>query len=167
MSTAGRDMLWVRQLVRDVQIPARKIPMIGTDSRNAMLAAEGDRQNMSTRHTDVRYKWIKERIQKGELTLRWIETSQMKADGLTKALNTVQQARFVGLIGLSEVIDKEHKIESCDAIEKNPGNRATPTNQEVSLLVWKNGPRQREKEYRDAMKEDPESDGSITYGPEA
>ena len=104
--------------------------MIGTDSRNVMLAAEGDRQNMSTRHTDVRYKWIKERIQKGELTLRWIETSQMKADGLTKALNTVQQAWFVGLIRLSEVIDKEeHKIESRNATEKNLGNnRATPTN---------------------------------------
>ena len=56
MSTAGCDMLWVRQLVWDVQIPARRISMIGTDSRNVMLAAEGDRQNMSTRHTDVRYK---------------------------------------------------------------------------------------------------------------
>ena len=169
MSTAGRDMLWVRQLVRDIQIPARKIPMIGTDSRNAMLAAEGDRQNMSTRHTDVRYKWIKERIQKGELTLRWIETSQMKADGLTKALNTVQQARFVGLIGLSEVIDKEeHKIESRNTTEKNLGNnRATPTNQEVSSLVWKNGPRQRKIENCDTTEEDLESDGSITCGLEA
>ena len=55
MSIAGRDMIWVRQLVRDLRIPVLKIPVIGTDSRNAMIAAEGDRQNMSTRHTDVRY----------------------------------------------------------------------------------------------------------------
>ena len=107
MSTAGRDMLWIRQLIRDVQIPASKVPIIGTDSRNALLAAEGDRQNMSTRHTDVRYKWIKEKVRTGELTLKWIETREMKADGLTKALNAVQQARFIALIGLTEVIESE------------------------------------------------------------
>jgi hypothetical protein len=42
MSTVGCDMMWVQQLIHDVQIPALKIPVIGTDSRNAMLAAEGD-----------------------------------------------------------------------------------------------------------------------------
>ena len=86
-----------------MKIPMSKIPMIGTDSRNALIAAESDKVNLSTRHTDVRYKWIKEWVQNGELTLKWIETTQMKADGLTKPLNANKQAHFVRLIGLTEV----------------------------------------------------------------
>jgi hypothetical protein len=58
---------------------------------------------MSTRHTDVRFKWIKEKVRLGELTLRWVEISQMRADGLTKPLTPAKQVEFVRLLGLSEV----------------------------------------------------------------
>ena len=56
MSVAGRDMMWVKKLLCDMKIPMAKIPMMGTDSRNALLAAESDCVSLSTRHTDVRYK---------------------------------------------------------------------------------------------------------------
>ena len=103
LSTAGRDMVWIKSLLRDTGIPVRKVPAIGTDSRNALKAAESSQVNLSTRHTDVRYKWIKEKVRLGELTLTWVETSKMRADGLTKALSPTKQAEFVRLIGLSEV----------------------------------------------------------------
>jgi hypothetical protein len=69
---------------------------------------------MSTRHTDFRYKWVKEKVKNGELTLHWIETGKMKTDSLTKLLNPTKQAHFVRLIGLSEVImtKKEWEKES-------------------------------------------------------
>jgi hypothetical protein len=56
MSTAGRDMLWIQRLLRDIDIPVVKVPSIGTDSMNALRAAESPQENMSTRHVDVRYK---------------------------------------------------------------------------------------------------------------
>jgi hypothetical protein len=58
---------------------------------------------------DVRYKWVKERVQRGELTLSWVEKSNMKADGLTKALNPMKQAHFVKVVGLTEVIEDENR----------------------------------------------------------
>jgi hypothetical protein len=109
MSTAGRDMVWIRQLLRDIKIPILKVPWIGTDSKNALRAAENGQETMSTRHIDVRYKWIKQKIHTGEIALKWIDTANMKADGLTKALNTTKQAQFVKLIGLTEVIREKKK----------------------------------------------------------
>ena len=64
-------MMWIKKLLYDIQIPIPKIPVIGTDS---LIAAESDWRNMSTRHTDVRYKWVKEKIKNGELTLDLVET---------------------------------------------------------------------------------------------
>ena len=73
--------MWIKKLLYDIQIPIPKITVIGTDSKNALIAAESDQRNMSTRHTDVGYKWVKEKIKNGELTLDWVETGKMKADG--------------------------------------------------------------------------------------
>jgi hypothetical protein len=130
MSVAGRDMMWVKKLLGDMKIPMTKIPMMGTDSRNALLAAESDRVSLSTRHTDVRYKWVKERIRNGELTLKWIDTTQMKADGLTKPLSADKQAHFMRLIGLTEVLgwrkdNKKNENENEDG-EKNPISLDSP-----------------------------------------
>ena len=55
-------------------------------------------------------------MKNGELTLRWIDTDNMKADGLTKALNLTKQAHFVRLIGLSEVVAKKKYLDE-DKIE--------------------------------------------------
>ena len=103
MSTAGRDMIWIRNLLSDIGIRVRKVPTIGTDSRNAISAAESSQTNMSTRHTNVRFKWVKEKISLGELILNWVDTTQMIADGLTKTLTPAKQAEFVKLISLLEV----------------------------------------------------------------
>ena len=59
-------MMWIKKPLYDIQIPIPKIPIIGTDSKNALIAAEGDRRNMSTRHTDIRYKRVNEKIRNGD-----------------------------------------------------------------------------------------------------
>jgi hypothetical protein len=37
----------------------------------------------------------------------WVETVNIKADGLTKALNPMKQAHFVKIVGLTEVIENK------------------------------------------------------------
>jgi hypothetical protein len=132
MSTAGRDMVWIKKLLHDMKIPVSKIPVskiprIGTDSRNALVAAESEKRNMSTRHTDVRYKWIKEKVRNGELTLYWVDTENMKANGLTKMLNPTKQAHFVWLLGLTEVGTKEQDWNKANvAYERRGEERDNP-----------------------------------------
>jgi hypothetical protein len=121
MSTVGRDMLWIKRLLRDINIPVLKVLSIGTDLMNAMRAAESPQENMSTRHVDVRYKWVKEKVRNRELTLNWIDTASMKADSLTKALNPIKQAHFVRILGLTEINEGK---EGCNGsgIQKQPDN---------------------------------------------
>jgi hypothetical protein len=56
MSMVRHNIVWVKKLLTNMNIPIAKILIIGTDSRNALIAAESDCINLSTRHTDVRYK---------------------------------------------------------------------------------------------------------------
>jgi hypothetical protein len=53
MSIVECDMMWVKKLLCDMKIPITKIPIMGTDIRNALLVVESNCINLSTRHTDV------------------------------------------------------------------------------------------------------------------
>ena len=55
-SIAGRNLIWIRQLLRETRLNLTKVLSIGTDLANAMKVAKRDYYNLSTRHTDVRYK---------------------------------------------------------------------------------------------------------------
>ena len=103
-STAGHDLIWIRQLLRETGLNLTKIPSIGTDSTNLMKVAKRNQHSLSTRHTDIRYKWIKEKCEKGELTLEWVLTDNMRADSLMKPFGTTQQAHFVQLLEMTKVI---------------------------------------------------------------
>jgi hypothetical protein len=52
--------------------------------------------------------------------LKWIDTTNMKADGLTKALNTTKQAQFVKLISLTEVIREKKDDKNTHTTMEDP-----------------------------------------------
>ena len=60
------------------------------------------RPNVSTKlkHVDIHQHWLRERVQAGDLNIRWISTTTMPADGLTKPLGHQKHRRFVELLGL-------------------------------------------------------------------
>ena len=103
-STAGCNLIWIRQLLREIKLNLMKISLVWTGSINAMKVVKRNQHSLSTRHTDIRYKWIKEKCEKGELTLEWVLTDNMRADSLMKPFGTTQQAHFVQLLEMTRVI---------------------------------------------------------------
>jgi hypothetical protein len=59
------------------------------------------------KHIDIKYHFLRERAESGELKLQYINTKDNLADIFTKALEGVQFARLRGYLGLHEVQDKE------------------------------------------------------------
>jgi hypothetical protein len=54
--TVGHDMLWIKHLLCEINIPVLKVPAIDMDSKNTLRATESLQENMSTRHIKIRYK---------------------------------------------------------------------------------------------------------------
>jgi len=78
--------------------------LILTDSQNARLAVLNPLQTACTRHIDIRYKWANREVEKGHILLEFVGTAEMKADGLTKALDRVKHGVFVRQLGLANHI---------------------------------------------------------------
>ena len=55
------------------------------------IAEAGKSHNMYSRHMNIRYFFIKDRIERGDIKLKYVETKKLVADIMTKPL---QGTRF-------------------------------------------------------------------------
>ena len=62
--------------------------------------AENPEFHQRTKHIAVKYHYIREEVRKGNISLFYVPTEEMAADGLTKALNATMHARFVEMLGI-------------------------------------------------------------------
>ena len=80
--------------------------LVYQDNQAAMaLAAKGKSTSSRTKHIAIRYFWIKERIDSGEVELEYLPTQQMLADLLTKPLQGELFVRLRDTI-LGQDVDK-------------------------------------------------------------
>nr|GEY69586.1 hypothetical protein [Tanacetum cinerariifolium] len=79
-------VLWLRTQLTDYGFHFDKIPMY-FDSKAAIAISCNLVQNSRTKHIDVRYHFIKEKVKKGIIELFFVETEYQLADLFTKALS--------------------------------------------------------------------------------
>ena len=100
LTPTGMALIWVHNMLAEVG-HKQKIPtLLYTDSQNARHIALNPLQMARTRHIDLRYKWIIEKVTGGFFNLGHVGTADMAADGLTKPLQREKHRQFVKQLGL-------------------------------------------------------------------
>jgi hypothetical protein len=59
--------------------------------------------SLPNRHVEVRYWWIRDVLRLGEANIKHVDTSRIKADGLTKGLDKIKHERFINDMKLRKV----------------------------------------------------------------
>ncbi|KAK6149303.1 hypothetical protein DH2020_016828 [Rehmannia glutinosa] len=97
------QVLWMRQQLRDYEIEEKEIPIM-CDNTSAFAITQNPVLHSRTKHIDVRYHFIRDHVEKKDITLEYISTDKQLADIFTKPLC---ESRFeelkheLGLIELS------------------------------------------------------------------
>jgi hypothetical protein len=55
------------------------------------------------RHVDIHNYWLRQEAKKGSLEIKYLPTTEIPADGLTKALDKGKFDRFMAQIGLTSL----------------------------------------------------------------
>jgi hypothetical protein len=100
LTPAGQSAVWLANILREAGCPQRSPFILFTDSANAQQIALHSENTARTRHIDIRYKWVQDRVRKGYFKLKHVPTTEMVADGLTKPLGKEKFAQFVKMIGV-------------------------------------------------------------------
>ena len=70
-----------------------------------LVVEESERITTKLRHVDIQNMWLKQEYARGNLQVTYLKTSEMPADGLTKALPRQGHERFLAHLNLHHIME--------------------------------------------------------------
>jgi hypothetical protein len=80
------QLLWMRQTLRDYGYKLSKVPLL-CDNESAIRMADNPVERSRTKHIDIRYHFLRDHQQKGDIEIAYVNTQNQLADIFTKPLD--------------------------------------------------------------------------------
>ena len=101
---AAKELIWFRRLIAEIFRPLLNPTVLHLDNQSAIALANSKGQfHARTKHIDIRYHFIKFRVEDGSIILFYCPTEDMIADILTKAVPLIKHKYFTHDLGLLPV----------------------------------------------------------------
>jgi hypothetical protein len=86
LAIGAAELAWIRMLLCDFGVILPSPPVIWCDNTSAIALASNPVFHARTKHVEVDYHFVRERVVRGDLRVLFISTNDQLADLLTKAL---------------------------------------------------------------------------------
>jgi hypothetical protein len=80
------QLLWMRQTLQDYGYKLTKVPLL-CDNESAIRMADNPVEHSRTKHIVIRYHFLRDHQQKGDIEIAYISTKDQLADIFTKPLD--------------------------------------------------------------------------------
>ena len=97
---AIKEAIWLQGLVADLGVIQEKVTVY-CDSQSAIHLAKNQVHHSRTKHIDVRFHFIREILEEGNILLQKINTAENPTDMLTKVVSGVKFQHCLDLINIS------------------------------------------------------------------
>ncbi|CAM9467817.1 unnamed protein product, partial [Phaeothamnion confervicola] len=91
---AAQEAIHLRQLLKDLHQQQRRATTIYEDNQGCIALGNNPVFHRRTKHIDIRYHFVRERIASKEIALTYIPTGEQLADMMTKNLNGLKLAEL-------------------------------------------------------------------------
>ena len=99
LSDCARDVIFLQNLLSSIGYDVPKVTING-DNVGSLFVAENPGDHQKSKHIEVRYFFIRQKIEEGRIVLHFVTTNKQLADGLTKALSkSPHQESFSVIMG--------------------------------------------------------------------
>jgi hypothetical protein len=105
LATGAAELAWLRQVLCDLKLYLPSAPLIWCDNTSALALASNPMFHGRTKHIEVDYHFVREKVVCGDLLLQFISTHDQLADIFTKALPST---RFLQLCSKLMVCSTDH-----------------------------------------------------------
>ncbi len=96
-----KEIIWFHRLFKDLGHPQEEPTLLYENNTGTMSLAHNPVNHSMTKHIDITYHFIRERIASGEIEMEHIDTHHQAADILTKPLNQEKWANTIRQLGLT------------------------------------------------------------------
>jgi hypothetical protein len=92
--------MWMHSFLKELGMPIGTIPLCG-DNQGAIFNASNPVQEKRTKHIDIHFHYIREKVSDGEVTLHFVATDQNPTDMFTKNLTRDNFLRCRSHLGIT------------------------------------------------------------------
>jgi hypothetical protein len=85
--------------MRDYGVTYKSVPLM-CDSSSAICLAQNPVFHGTAKHIKVRYHFLRDRVEKGDIVMKYIDTERQLADIFTKPLDATHFASMRGELGV-------------------------------------------------------------------
>ncbi|KAH7465077.1 hypothetical protein FOMA001_g13637 [Fusarium oxysporum f. sp. matthiolae] len=120
LAQAAKESLYVSRLLKELTVqmddPTIRIDCDNTQTIN-LVTAEIATLKTKLRHVDIHNHWLRQEVQRGRIQVNYTKSTDMIADGLTKALPAGKWSRFLYQLGLEDIQERQQQSRKQEGIE--------------------------------------------------
>ncbi|RKL19990.1 hypothetical protein BFJ72_g15129, partial [Fusarium proliferatum] len=120
LAQAAKESLYVSRLLKELTVqmddPTIRIDCDNTQTIN-LVTAEIATLKTKLRHVDIYNHWLRQEVQGGRVQVKYTKSTDMIADGLTKALPAGKWNRFLYQLGLEDIQERQQQSRKQEEIE--------------------------------------------------
>jgi hypothetical protein len=109
LTPTGCSLIWIKSLLQELSYLNQELKLIFTNLANALALAINPFERQRTRHIDIRFKWIIDKVKKQEFSLQHVGTEFQVADGFTKGLLKDKHRGFVRQLNMLTLQEFMHR----------------------------------------------------------
>ncbi|GKV38633.1 hypothetical protein SLEP1_g46522 [Rubroshorea leprosula] len=99
-AVAAQESTWLMQLMEDLKQPSDYSVKLYCDNQSAIRLAENPVFHARTKHVEVHYHFIREKVRQEEIEMQATKTDEQATDIFTKGLNVGKLEKFRKLLGM-------------------------------------------------------------------
>lgn len=100
LSAAGCEAVWLRGLLFELGEDISKPTVIYEDNQGCIATTSSGKASHKLKHVDIRYHFVRDIIEKGDIVVMYIGTENQLADIMTKGLPAVTHNNARRKLGL-------------------------------------------------------------------
>ena len=97
----------MRTFLSEIQDVPRETMELNSDNQGAIALSKDNKLHQRMKHIDIRYHFIREAVEDGQIRMKYVPTDQNPADIFTKPLSKTKVRGFVAGLGLKPWREEE------------------------------------------------------------
>jgi hypothetical protein len=102
-TAAAMQALWLRTLLSELTAKKPSVVTLYVDNNSTIALMKNPIFHGRSKHIDIKFHFIRECIERGQITMKHVCTDEQKADSLTKPLLAANLAVMKHLLGVRDL----------------------------------------------------------------
>ena len=103
LANATAEIMWIQTLLQELGVPSPRAARLWCDNLGAKYLSANPVFHARTKHIEVDYHFVRERVSKKLLEIEYIASGDQIADGFTKPLTVRHMELFKNNLNLSSL----------------------------------------------------------------